>query len=182
MTQPCKVCRKQLEAGAAVCSECGNYQDWTRYLFRWKDVIVAVAALAPLWVGAKALHELVTHEPHADIRVVTLECDGQSFRVAASNVGDAAGLLGPARLKFITAQGLIQTQLEMKPAATEQIDPVLAPAATQVLTLRAYSQGAQTIIPYPRVGKPCNALAEFTLLGFDGARQVQSAACECPES
>jgi hypothetical protein len=83
------------------------------------------------------------------------------------------------KLKFTTAAGMTDTGIELRPS-TEAKDLVLAPSGTVVLNLAAYSQGAPTKIPFPAVGKPCAAVAEFALLGFDGKRDSGSAVCDCP--
>jgi hypothetical protein len=181
VTVPCKACREQIEAGATVCKECGSSQGPSRHLFYWKDIIVAVGALAPLWIAATALYKTMVADPRADIRMLALRCDTDSMQVAASNLGTAAGLVGPANLSFITASGISDPGVELRIQEPEDFDPVVAPSATKILNLQPRIHGAMMPIPYPQVGKPCSAVAEVSFLGFDGSLSRRQVTCACPE-
>jgi hypothetical protein len=180
MTVPCKVCRQPIANDAVFCHECKNYQDWTRYLFRWKDVVVALAALAPLWLGAQALRDFVRNREDADIKILALRCDAEIYRVAASNTGGAAGILGSAKLEFTTSQGNTPTEIELRARTSSPRDTMLAPGAAEVFDFEAFAQGKKTQIPFPATGRPCAALARFVVRSFDGGERTAATTCDCP--
>jgi hypothetical protein len=97
-TTPCLECKLPMPQGARLCSECGSYQDRRRWLSISSTVLALVTAL--ISVSALALPTLLKafHTPKS---VATLDLptfDGTTFRVVATNSGDAPASVAAAAI------------------------------------------------------------------------------------
>jgi hypothetical protein len=100
-TVRCRVCREDIREGARVCNKCNNPQNWAVHLYRWKEVLTALLALAPFYSAAISLRQLAVEEaPAPKIRAVTLSCgDTVRIQIAVANVGTAAGVIRSPQLR-----------------------------------------------------------------------------------
>ena len=135
-TEACIVCREAIKHGAAKCTHCDSYQNWTRHLFRWSGIVGAVAALYPLFTIAPALREIATpHRP--DLRFAALSCETDRISVALANVGKSDGVLSRtgfrvdgrseiqnAERKLVDAKTKVQERLVIKPDQVVIVDYV----------------------------------------------------------
>lgn len=102
-TVTCRICCEDIRKGAKVCTNCGNPQNWAAHLFRWKEVLTAILALAPLYSAAISLRHLALDEvPLPQIRAVVLSCsDTVKVQVAVANVGKASGVIRSPLLRLL---------------------------------------------------------------------------------
>lgn len=98
----CRVCCEEIRVGAQVCVKCNSPQNWTLHLFRWKETLAAILALAPLYSAAISLHRLAVRDrPEPKIRAVVMSCDTVRIAVAVANVGSAAGVVRTPEMELL---------------------------------------------------------------------------------
>ncbi|TXH36053.1 MAG: hypothetical protein E6Q92_11560 [Burkholderiaceae bacterium] len=180
--KPCRVCGESIADTAKICKVCKSYQDWTRHLFRWKEVIAATLAIAPLWVATKSLRDLAmpaSKAPH--ILASALKCDANMLRVALSNQGTAPGLIGQAKLHFETdsVRQPSDTLLEVRGDAPKDWT-VIEPGKVVTIDLQPQVAGVNIALRAPPYSRTCNAVATITVRAFDQSDRAAVASCKCP--
>jgi hypothetical protein len=152
-TKPCRACGEVIAASARICRVCKSPQGWTRYLFQWKEIAVAVLALVPLWSATGSLARLASPEPkRPDIRASALTCDSQSFGLALSNLGNVAGLVGSMHLVLRKGGRELGSAIDLLPQE----------------------------VPFPQDSADCSAVARVSIKSFSGADAIVEAMCPCP--
>lgn len=179
-TTPCRACGEAIAASARICRVCKSPQGWTRYLFQWKEIAVAVLALVPLWSATGSLAKLASPEPkRPDIRASVLACDSQSFGLALTNLGNVAGLVGSMQLVLRSGGRDVGSALDLLP----QDGPstlILEPGGIQAVTLVPRIAGVPTEVPFPQDSADCSAVARVSIKSFAGADATVEAVCPCP--
>lgn len=179
-TRSCRACGEPIAAEARVCRFCKSPQGWTRLLFQWKEVTVAVLALVPLWKAAGSLAEMARTEPKVpQVRASALACDAESFRLALTNVGTAAGLVAGVRLAYLSDGQRIDPGTDLVPEGGEP-GFVLEPGAVVTMALAPRISGVPTVLQFPSGGAECRAIARVTVKTFDEKDTVVEAGCPCP--
>ena len=179
-TKPCRACGEVIAASARICRVCKSPQGWTRYLFQWKEIAVAVLALVPLWSATGSLARLASPEPkRPDIRASALTCDSQSFGLALSNLGNVAGLVGSMHVVLRKGGRELGSAIDLLP----QDGPatlILEPGGIQAVTLVPRIAGVPTEVPFPQDSADCSAVARVSIKSFSGADAIVEAMCPCP--
>lgn len=179
-TTPCRACGEAIAPSARICRVCKSPQGWTRYLFQWKEITVAVLALVPLWSATGSLAKLANPEPRQpDIRASALSCDSQSYGLALTNLGNVAGLVGSMRLVLRSGGRELGSAIELRRDDTSPA-LILEPGGIQAVTLTPHIAGVPTDVPFPRDGRDCSAVARVTVKSFGGADTMVEAVCPCP--
>lgn len=179
-TRSCRACGEVIAAQARICKVCKSPQGWTRLLFQWKEVVVAVLALLPLWKAAGSLAEIAQAEPKVpQVRASALACDTDAFRLALTNVGTAAGLVAGVRLAYQSDGKRIEPGVDLVPEGGEP-GLVIEPGAVVTLALTPRISGVPTVLQFPRGGGECRAIARVTVKTFDENDSVVDAGCPCP--
>lgn len=179
-TRSCRACGEAISEQARVCRVCKSPQGWTRLLFQWKEVTVAVLALVPLWKAAGSLAEMARTEPRAPVvRASALACDSGSFRLALTNVGTAAGLVADVRLAYLSDGRRIEPGVDLVPEGGEP-GLVLEPGAVVTMALAPRISGVPTVLQFPRGGGECRAIALVKVKTFEENDSVVEAGCPCP--
>lgn len=184
-TTPCRVCRELIQLGAQVCTHCNSQQDWTRHLFRWKDILVTVLALVPLWSAAVSLHRLAFEPSIPKIQAVVLACSRDKISVAVANVGSAASVLGPPKLVIIRAgsSSKMSAYMLVQDGTEGVAASVLDAGKTASLQLAPQLQGTKALLPAGTAsGRDCAYEVQFPYRSFDGRAGTTSDRCHCPEA
>ena len=100
-TVACILCGEQISADAKVCKICNNYQNWTRYLFKWGAIAGAIAALIPLISAAFSLHKIASIPQRSDLHLLPISCKESAILIAVSNKGNQAGIVLKGSLNII---------------------------------------------------------------------------------
>jgi hypothetical protein len=167
-TETCVVCREAIEHGAAKCTHCSSYQNWSRHLFRWSGVVGAIAALYPLFKIAAALQEIATpHKP--DLRFAALSCETGKVSVALANVGKSDGVLSGAVFRVdgrSEIEGAVRTLVDARTRAQERL--VIKP--DQVMIVDYVGLVGDIEAPFPRrasSAEDCSFKLTFSTVAFD---------------
>lgn len=176
----CVVCKEDIRPNAEVCTKCKSPQNWTRYIFSWKDVGSATLTLLPLWTGAYALWNIAFKEPVAELQLAAPICEKTRVVLAIANYGDAAAILSMPRLKVLNYPNppkpfdlrpisdyryLVDAKGSFQVTLTPQISEILSP------------------LPTPNSSDPhaCSIAIEVPFTGFKGRPDVAKAKCDCPQ-
>jgi hypothetical protein len=176
----CIVCREDIRAGAMVCTQCKNPQNWARHVVMWKDLGTATLALVPLWGGAIALWTLAFKEPTAAVRAIAAGCDRSSIVLALSNEGEAAAVLKLPTIRITRSAQTTPTAIELRP---EGAYPYLLPAKqSQSVTLKPRVAGTAADLPttLAQSQDACSVTIDVRFQGFNGKERLTSANCQCP--
>jgi hypothetical protein len=177
----CRACGEAIPAQARVCKVCTSPQGWTRLLFQWKEIGIAVFALVPLWKAAGSLADLARPAPKVpEVRASALGCSADSFRLALTNVGTAPGLVSGVRLAYRSGDTRIeQPGVELVPDG-DDASLVLEPGKVATLALSPHITGTRTTLQFPTSGGDCQAIAVVAVTTFDQHDSAVEAACPCP--
>jgi hypothetical protein len=176
----CRACGEAIAPTARICKVCKSPQGWTRLLFQWKEIGLAILALVPLWKATGSLAELARPRPKVpEVRASALGCDAQSFRLALTNAGNAAGLVAGIRLAYESDGRRIETGAELVPESGEA-GVVLQPGAVVTLALAPRIAGVPTVMQFPTGAGDCRAIALVGVTTFEENNSVVEAACGCP--
>lgn len=171
----CRVCCEDIRAGAQVCTKCKSPQNWTVHLFRWKEVLTAILALAPLYSAAISLRQLAVKErPEPKIRAVVLSCDTVRIAVAVANVGSAAGVVRATEMELLKG-GNVSERYALDPD-DDRLGGSRIVAAGEIAELNLVRRvgGAEAL---PVEDKNVDIVIRVQYLGFDG--QFGSASDGC---
>lgn len=177
----CRACGESIPVQARVCKTCMSPQGWTRLLFQWKEIGIAILALVPLWKAAGSLADLARTAPKApEVRASVLACSAESFRLALTNVGTAPGLVSGVRLAYRSgATRIEQPGLELVPDDDES-SRVLEPGKVLTLALSPRIAGTRTTLQFPTGAGECHAIAVVDVTTFDQHDSAVEAVCPCP--
>lgn len=179
-TRPCRACGEAIAAQARICRVCKSPQGWTRLLFQWKEIGVAVLALVPLWKAAGSLGELARPEPRVpDVRASALACGTESFRLALTNVGTAAGLVAAVKLAYQSDGRRLDPEVELVPE-DDAADLVIEPGEVVTLALTPKVSGVPVVLQPPRGAGDCRAVAQVAARAFGAGDTIVEAECPCP--
>jgi hypothetical protein len=178
----CVACKEDIRPGAAICTKCKTPQNWTRYIFNWKDVGSAILALVPLWTGAIALWALAFREPAAELRAAAPVCEQGRVVLALVNDGDSAAVLKLPLLKIVRGTQTTMSNVELLPDSSVQYPYLLAPKQSSPVALRPQVSGL--LAPLPTKSKDasdtCTLIVETGFRGFKGREGTAAAQCPCP--
>lgn len=177
----CRACGETIPAQARICKTCMSPQGWTRLLFQWKEIGIAVLALVPLWQAAGSLAKLARPASKVpDIRASALACNAQSFRLALTNVGTASGLVSSVRVAYEReGRRIEQPGVDLVPEGGET-GLVLEPGKVVTLALMPSIDGTPTTLQFPAGGRDCRVIAAVAVTTFDQHDSSVEAACTCP--
>lgn len=169
----CRVCREDIRPGAKVCVQCSSPQNWTVYLFRWKEVLAAILALAPLYSAAISLRQLAIEDvPAPQIRAVLLSCeDTVRIAVAVANVGSAAGVVRTPLLEQLKDGNVSESYILDIDGDQPGGSRVLQVGETAELNLVRRVSGAEAL----PIRNPGELVLRVPYLGFDGESGSASA-------
>lgn len=126
------MCRKEIPAGARICTECDCYQDWRRYFGLSSTILsLLVALVSVLTVAVPVIKNALTPERsavHCNL-VVWNENTGEVV-VAVSNKGTRAAVVRTLSLEPKTP-GAAKSTVEFQPDFSE---PVLEPGTYKTLS------------------------------------------------
>ena len=181
-TAHCVACKEDIRPGAAICTKCKTPQNWTRYIFNWKDLGSAILALIPLWTGAFALWTFVFREPAAELRAVAARCEQQRVVLALVNDGDSAAALNLPALKIVRGGQTTPSKVELTPDPSTQYPYLLGPKQSSSVTLRPQVASLAAPLPTNSQDTPetCTLKVEVIFRGFKAREGIASAQCPCP--
>ena len=173
----CRVCAKPMPAGAAKCTECGEYQSWSRRVLAGID-LSALVALVPIVTLAYAfLAERLSHHG-SDLRATVLECADDRIRLFATNQGDRAAVLRGAAYRIST-----DGAGRMRPLAfgIADGDRLFEGGANRALVLQAPVRDgiAPPLVPHDLAGGDCRIMIEIDTVAFDQTATPLEAVCAC---
>jgi hypothetical protein len=178
----CVACQEDIRPGAAICTKCKTPQNWTRYIFNWKDVGSAILALVPLWTGAIALWALAFREPAAELRAAAPICEKARVLLAFVNDGDATAVLKLPLGRILQGAQTSSLNVELLPDPPDQYPYLLAPKQSSPVTLRPKVAGLSTPLPTKSsdTSDTCILIVETVFRGFKGREATAAAQCPCP--
>jgi hypothetical protein len=178
----CVACKEEICAGATICTKCRTPQDWTRYIFGWKDFGSAILALIPLWSGAIALWALAFKEPAAELRVAAPVCEQGRIVLAFVNDGDTPAVLKLPSLKVVRQSQTTASDLELVPEPSAQYPYLLAPKQSTTVALQSKLAGLSHELPSKSKDSHdlCMLTVETAFQGFKGRDGIASTQCQCP--
>lgn len=171
----CRVCCEEIRAGAQLCVKCKSPQDWTVHLFRWKEVLAAILALAPLYSAAISLRQLAVKGPlEPRISAVVLSCDTVRVAVAIANVGTAAGVVRTPELEVLRP-GMVPERYMLDPDSNGSPESrVVKVGESLELKLLRRVSGAEAV---PIEDSSAELMVQVPYLGFDGQSGLASDRC-----
>lgn len=174
-TLRCRVCCEEIRVGAQICVKCRSPQNWTVHLFRWKEVLAAILALAPLYSAAISLRQLAVKEPpEPKIRAVVLSCDTVRIAVAVANVGSAAGVVRTPEMEVLKGGKVSERYMLDPDSSGSRGSRVVKVGETAELNLVRRVSGAEAL---PIEDPSAELMVRVPYLGFDG--QSGSASDRC---
>lgn len=175
-TTPCIVCKERIPFGAQVCTHCKSWQDWSRYLVRWRLPVATVLAMLPLWTGAISLYNIAFRRA-ADVKILAVSCELATVSLAITNSGGHPGILGRSSVSLQVNGAVVGKPILLK-ASKEQA--IVRPQETFVLNLRPLIEDVPTSIPVPISAKACSYRVVTTVREFQGSSHELTTSCSCP--
>lgn len=180
----CCVCLKSIEPGAKKCTECGSYQDWTRYIFRYTSLATALLGVIPVITIAASLYQIAFAEKSADIRVALVRCDVQQLDIGITNVGEVPAIISQVSFASpdtpVTGTLPVIRRMDADQAASFLVDPK---DGARVVSYRPYIGNTPTRFPVaPSDGGQCNYHITVESLQFDLTTKHQEVTCACSSS
>jgi hypothetical protein len=179
-TTQCVVCKEDIRPNAEVCTKCKSPQNWTRYIFSWKDIGSATLALLPLWTGAYALWNIAFKEPVVQLQLAAPICQKTRVVLAIANYGDAMAILSIPRLNVLNDPNPLKP-FDLRPISDY---PYLVDAKRSFqVTLTPQIGGLVSPLPTPNSSNPhaCSIVIEVPFTGFKGRGDLAKAKCDCPQ-
>ena len=178
----CKVCKEQIQAGASKCTECGSYQDWTRYLLRWSTLVVAILGLAPLWGIANSLKTIALSSKTADISAVLTSCASDYFNLTLANSGNLAGIVTETNFRLKLNGKSHQPSYQVR-ASDDISDIVISPNQPPVqFKYQAYNRKMPTNFTSESIGySSCQYALTIKWIDLKQNSNQLSLECECPQ-
>jgi hypothetical protein len=176
----CVVCKSAIPSGAQICTACKSPQDWTRYIFRWKEVIATIITAAPLFAGAYSLYQIATRVEHPKIHAFAVECLKDQAQLAIANDGNAIGLLSRPKLAVRRNGREEATDLKVTFDDPGGFPVVFAPKQTAAVT--AKPTAGSLAGEYPSAGPAGTCELEFQIKSQDSDGKITpvNARCPCP--
>jgi len=162
----CIICKNELKKGAIKCVQCGSFQHrWRRILagIDLKSLVALVPILTLSFVFVK--DQLVDHK--SDLRIAALSCsDGESIRIAVSNLGDRPAVIREKVKYHIIVNGK-EDEAKFMVLKTPNLQ-LIKPGEHIISDLIAWT-GANTDAPIVKCppGSACEYKIIFSIIGFD---------------
>ncbi len=139
----CKVCRELIRGGAEICTNCNQYQNWTRHLVRWGVIIGAVVAVISLYNAASSLSKLIPR-PAKFSAIAQLQQNSQ-LDLAVANLGDHPLLVRSVAIKLSPEDddGKLLTKIKG--------EALVAPRKTNMIVYKMVISGTEA--PFPSRAK-----------------------------
>ena len=175
----CLECGEKIPADARLCRYCKTPQNWSRFLFRWKDIIVAVLALAPLWGGAYALILPMFEEDTPRLKILDASCESDKPIFLLSNRGNAPAIVKTIGLPFTHEEISLPYEYILRPetveASKEWIE--LPPKTTTPMRFALTTKGTNVPLPKNRPGESRIVVIEYIDLGGSKYHEASNWPC-----
>ncbi|MDH3387002.1 MAG: hypothetical protein OEN02_03780 [Gammaproteobacteria bacterium] len=181
----CLECRSDIKAGAKKCTECGAYQDWTRYLFRYTSIVTAVLGIIPVITIAFSLYEIAFGEKIADVRAAIVRCESRRLDIGIVNVGEMPAIVSKVDFSSPNTDTALTPETFRLHRADEDAETFLVdPAGTaRIVSYKPYIGGTPSRFPrYPDNAKTCKYHVSIETLEFDLNTSTQTLKCDCSRS
>ena len=178
----CVVCKSPIHEGAKVCIQCKSTQDWTRYVFQWKEFIAVLVAVIPLFAGAYSLYQIATKVEKPKVKFFAVECNRNEVTLALANDGNAMALLSRPELFLRRNSGPSEaTSITLTFKKVEDYPVVFG--AKQTASVVAFPSVGTLGGEYPsasRTGELCELEFRIKSQDSDGKIMPISTRCPCP--
>lgn len=178
-TKFCIVCGEKIKAQATVCIECNNYQDWSRYIFRWSGMVAAVVGLFPLWTIGFSLYE-IAFPSAADLKISVLACNIKNIDVAVFNDGKQSGLIQRVDFKVLREPDQPGIYRDNRELVIERNVPIKQ-GDVEILKLLPSKDGSEEL-PIKKESQKCKYKLDFNPSRFSDEYQqepISSVECDC---
>jgi hypothetical protein len=165
------------------CTQCKSPQNWTRHIFRWKDVITTAITAAPLFAGAYSLYQIATKVERPKVAAFAIQCTKQEAQLVLANDGNAIALLSHPELVVWRNGREEVASMKLTFNNPGAFPVVFGPKQTAAVALRpsAGSLGGE----YPSATNPveiCELEFRIKSQDSDGRITPLKTRCPCPET
>jgi hypothetical protein len=167
---PCRQCRREMPAGAKLCSHCSSYQDWRGYLPISSTVLALLVALIGVASATLPAAVAALHHPNSAVKIASPVINGEEVYLVVSNTGDRPAAISGALLASPISDGM--TLVPINPASV-----FIPPGSRQVgfhVHFRASARLASDMANDKRMKSDnANSVVSLIVTDFDGGAEAQ---------